>query len=182
LLDDGHLGKLFPVVLGDAKPDHTADDLKAFIRAYGEHAPRLTLFDDAAAALDHWSGRTDMGLITDGHAPTQHSKIDALALKSRFAYIITTGALGPERQFHKPHPRAFELMQDKLGTAGDRFVYVGDNISKDFVAPNALGWTSIWIDRPAHRPHRIHKHVTPPTGGAPHETIDDLRALITLFG
>jgi len=182
LLDDGMLGKLFTTVLKDAKPDYTADDLKAFVRAYGQHKPQLNLFDDAAHALEHWGARTPLGLITDGHAPTQHSKIAALELQPRFEHIIATGALGPDRQYHKPHPMAFELMQSHLGAEGDRFVYIGDNISKDFVAPNALGWTTIWIDRPTHRAQRIHKHASPPDGGAPHETIHDLRALVSLLG
>lgn len=182
LLDDGHLGKLFTIVLAEAKPDHSPDDLKGFVRAYGKQQPDIRLFPDAAAALPHWHARTDLGLITDGHAPTQHAKIAALLLGERFAHIIATGALGPERAFHKPHPHAFELMQAKLGKEGDRFVYVGDNLSKDFVAPNALGWTSIWIDRPHHRHHRIHKNASAPTGGEPHAVIQDLGELARVLG
>ena len=56
-------------------------------------------------------------------------------------------------------------MQSADRRDGDCFVYVGDNLSKDFVAPNALGWTSILIDRPADRPHRIHKNMSAPAGG-----------------
>jgi putative hydrolase of the HAD superfamily len=182
LLDAGHLGQLFPKVLADARPDHSADDLKSFVRAYGQHTPSLSLFPDAADALDHWQPRARLGLITDGHAATQHAKIKALALAPRFAEIIATGALGPDRAFHKPHPRAFEMVQAALGVAGDRFVYVGDNLAKDFVAPNALGWLSIHIDRPAHRAHRIHKHTASPAGGAPQETINDLSELRRILG
>ncbi len=181
LLDAGHLGQLFPQVLAAAKPDHTADDLKAFVRTYGQHTPTLALFDDAADALDFWQPRAKLGLITDGHAATQHAKIGALALVPRFAEIIATGALGPDRAYHKPHPRSFEMMQAALGVPGDRFIYVGDNLAKDFQAPNALGWTTIRIDRPAHRHHRIHKHVMAPPGGEPHETIADLGALRALL-
>ncbi len=182
LLDDGHLGKLFATVLAEARPDHTTDDLAAFVRAYGGQTPDISLFPDAAEALAHWQPRRQLGLITDGHAKTQHAKIAALSLASRFGHIIATGALGPDRAFHKPHPHAFELMETALGKAGDRFVYVGDNLSKDFVAPNALGWTSIWIDRPSHRPHRIHKHPSAPAGGEPHVVIHDLGELTRVLG
>ena len=178
LLDDGHLGKLFELALRDAKPDHTADELKAFVRAYGRQEPQVRLFADAAEALTYWQPRAPLGLVTDGHAATQHAKITALALKPRFQHIIATGELGPDRAFHKPHPRAFELMQQKLGAPGDTFVYVGDNLSKDFVSPNALGWTSIWIDRPTHRANRIHKHTSAPAGGDPHIVVHDLGELI----
>ncbi len=181
LLDDGHLGRLFAIVLAEAKPDHTPDDLKAFVRAYGKQQPDIRMFPDAVEALPHWHARTDLGLITDGHAPTQHAKIAALLLGERFSHIIATGSLGPDRAFHKPHPHAFQLMQAELGKAGDRFVYVGDNLSKDFVAPNALGWTSIWIDRPHHRHHRIHKSAIAPAGGEPQVTIHDLSELERLL-
>jgi putative hydrolase of the HAD superfamily len=181
LLDTGHLGQLFPKVLAAALPTHTPDDLKSFVRAYGQHTPSLKLFDDAADSLDHWQPRAKLGLITDGHAPTQHAKIKALALAPRFAEIIATGTLGPDRAFHKPHPRAFELMQTALGSTGDRFVYVGDNLAKDFLAPNAMGWLTIHIDRPAHRTQRIHKHTISPNGGAPQHTIADLSELARLL-
>jgi putative hydrolase of the HAD superfamily len=181
LLDDGHLGKLFPQVLSAAKPNHTPDDLKAFVRAYGKHAPDLKLFPDAAVALDHWQPRAKLGLITDGHAATQHAKIAALRLAPRFAEIIATGALGPDRAFHKPHPLAFEMMQKAAALPGDRLVYVGDNLSKDFLAPNTLGWTTIHIDRPSHRAHRIHKHTVALPGGEPQHTVHDLSDLQRLL-
>lgn len=177
LLDDGQLGRLFQTALSEAKPDHTSDDLKAFVRAYGRQTPDIRLFEDAAEALAHWRSRTRFGLITDGHPATQHAKIWALALAPKFDHIIITGALGPDRQFHKPHPRSFEQMQAALGQPGDLFVYVGDNLSKDFVAPNALGWTSILVDRPAHRAQRIHKNTTAPSGGEPHAVVGDLGEL-----
>jgi putative hydrolase of the HAD superfamily len=182
LLDTGHLGHLFAMVLKAAKPDHTDADLKAFVRAYGRQTPSLRLFDDAVAALDHWQPRALLGLITDGHAQTQHAKISALELVPRFREIVTTGSLGPARAFHKPHPRAYEMIQAAIGERGDRYVYVGDNLEKDFVAPNALGWMTVCIDRPAQRAYRIHKNKTAPTGGVPHETIDDLRRLEKLLG
>jgi putative hydrolase of the HAD superfamily len=181
LLDNGHLGQLFPQALATARPAHTPDDLKAFVRAYGQHTPTLKLFDDAAASLDYWQPRAKLGLITDGHAATQHAKIKALALQPRFAEIIATGALGPDRAFHKPHPRAFEMMQTALGGPGDHFVYVGDNLAKDFLAPNAMGWRTIHVDRPHHRAHRIHKHTAAPSGGVPQHVIADLGELTSLL-
>ena len=93
LLDQGHLGKLFPTALAEARPDHSADELKAFVRAYGSQTPDIQLFPDAADALEYFGSRGVMGLITDGHAATQHSKIAALALAPRFRHIIATGAL-----------------------------------------------------------------------------------------
>lgn len=181
LLDDGHLGKLFGIVLEDAMPDHSDDDLKQMLRAYGAQTPSIALFADAADALAHWQRRGPLGLITDGHAKTQQSKVGALALSDTFAHIVYTGSLGADRAFHKPHPRAFELMETALGAAGDRLVYVGDNLAKDFVAPNALGWRTVLVDRPHHRDFRIHKSAVAPAGGDPHHVIADLGELVRVL-
>jgi putative hydrolase of the HAD superfamily len=180
-LDEGHLGRSFALVLQDVKPDHAPDDLKNLIRAYGSHRPSLRLFDDAARVLDHYAGRR-LGLITDGHDKTQQAKVAALGITDRFGSIVYTGALAPDRAFHKPHPYAFELVEAALGAPGDRFAYVGDNPAKDFIAPNARGWVTVLIDRPAHRPQRIHPLVTAPAGGGAHHTLADLTELPRLLG
>lgn len=172
LLDDGHLGSLFPVVLRQFAPDHTPAQLEAFIEAYRSHTPTLSLYEDAAAVLSELQDGRPLGLITDGAHTVQMAKVKALALEPRFHHVIYTHALGG-RAFSKPNPRAFELTEQALGRPGDRFVYVGDNPAKDFVAPNARGWTSVQVLRE----HRIHKHAVTAAGGQPHHVIDDLRAL-----
>lgn len=180
-LDDGHLGKSFALALAAVKPDHSAEDLKGMFSAYSAHAPSLKLFDDAALALERYRGRV-LGMITDGHAKTQQSKVAALGIAERFGEIVFTGALGPDRAFHKPHPRAFELVEARLRThPEDRFAYVGDNPAKDFIAPNERGWITVMVDRPHHRPQRIHPLVDAPAGGKPQAviaTLDDLRGVL----
>lgn len=177
MLDDGHLGSLFAAVLKRHAPDHTAEHLEAFIDAYRGHQPTLTLYADAAAALDHFGALGPLGLITDGTHTVQQSKVRALGIENRFAYLGYTSALGG-RAFHKPHPLAFERAEAVLGQPGDRFVYVGDNPSKDFVAPNARGWTSVQVRRSS----LIHAGALVADGGAPHHTIDDLSELPRTIG
>jgi putative hydrolase of the HAD superfamily len=181
LLDQGHLGRSFKMALDELAPDHTDEHAKAVLKAYGDHTPDLALFEDARSALAAFAGTT-LGLITDGHAKTQTRKVAALGIAPRFAEIIYTGALGPDRVFHKPHPRAFELMEQALRRAPeDRFVYVGDNPLKDFVAPNAMGWRTVLVDRPHHRATRIHPLQTAPDGGAPQITISSLADLAAVL-
>lgn len=177
LLDAGHLGQLFGMALAQRKPDHAPEHLQGLLAAYRDHEPVLTLFPDAAAVLDHLAGRVKLGLITDGHHPTQMTKVRALALAPRFAEIVYTQALGG-RAYHKPHPRSYEIVEAALGRPGDRFVYVGDNPSKDFVTPNARGWTSVMIERPG----RIHAGAQVAAGGAPQHTVRALTELPALLG
>jgi len=180
MLDAGMLGKLFAAVLSRHVPDHTPEQLNAFHEAYRCcENPELELFADAREVLDHYQKRGPIGLITDGSLLVQSKKVRALGIEKRFAKIVYTDALGADRAYFKPHPRAFETMAAALGTPSDRFVYVGDNPAKDFVAPNAMGWNTILVQRDHPRIHDIAR-VT--HGGAPQHTVRSLLELPGILG
>ena len=176
MLDDGYMRALFDQVLAARVPGHTPAQLEAFIDVYRLHDPAIALYPDAAWALDHFEPLGPLGLITDGQAEVQSSKVRALAIAPRFRHIVYTGALGG-RAFSKPHPRSFELMEEALGAPGGRFVYVGDNPAKDFVTPNARGWISVQV----HRPQRIHARAEAAPGGAAQHVVDQLTELPALL-
>ena len=173
-LDQGQLGQVFALALARIRPAYTPADLADFIQAYREHAPAITLFADAETALARYGADGTLGLITDGTHAVQKSKVAALGIARHFKAIVFTDALGG-RAFFKPNPRAFEVVQEALGRPRDRFVYVGDNPAKDFVAPNAMGWTTIMIQRPG--APRIHSNATVHDGGTPQHVIPSLDAL-----
>ncbi|MFV0296942.1 MAG: HAD family hydrolase [Hyphomicrobiaceae bacterium] len=180
MLDNGMLGKLFATVLGRHVPDHSPEDLRAFHEAYRRaEDPELSLFEDAAKALDRYERAGPIGLITDGTHYVQARKVKALQLEPRFARIVFTDELGDNRAFFKPHPKPYEIMAAALGSAGDRYVYIGDNPAKDFVSPNAMGWTSVLVHRPHPRIHDVNK-VAP--GGEPQYTITTLDDLPEIIG
>jgi len=179
MMDAGHRGNLFGLALARYIPDHAPEHVSAVHEAYRRHQPEaLSLFDDGAWALERYGSTGALGLVTDGHHIMQSGKVKALGIAPHFREIVYTGALGPDRAFHKPHPRAFELVAQALGAPGDRFVYIGDNPSKDFVAPNAMGWLTVWVDRPG----GIHEGAEVAEGGAPQVTIATLRALPDVLG
>jgi putative hydrolase of the HAD superfamily len=182
LLDEGHLGQLFRIVLQQRMPNHAQQHADGLIKAYRtcDLQPRdLTLFEDAVRAMARYEANGPIGLITDGTHVMQAKKVRALDLDQRFANIVYTDALGPGRAYFKPHPRAFEIMQSALDRQpGDRMVYVGDNPSKDFVAPNALGWTTVWINRGG----GIHAGAVMADGGKPQHEIGSLDELTPLLG
>ncbi len=174
LLDQGHLGQLFRLALAKRMPQHLPEHVEGLIAAYREHLPSLTLFEDAAWALAHFTSRLKLGLITDGTHSVQMRKVAALGIASHFRQIVYTDALGG-RAFAKPHPQSYELLETALGNGNDRFVYVGDNPAKDFVAPNARGWLTVMVDRPGTQ--KIHAGVKPAPGGLPQLTIASLTEL-----
>ena len=102
--------------------------------------------------------------------------MNALGIGHRFGHIVYTHAAGG-REFAKPHAGSFQAMAAAIGRPGDRFVYVGDNAAKDFIAPNAMGWVTVQVKRP----QRIHANAIAAAGGEPRhviETLADLPAVL----
>jgi len=85
-----------------------------------------------------------LGMITDGRPEGQSAKIDALGLAFSFDQIIITDELGGN-VYRKPCDKAFRLMAEALNVDFSQMCYVGDNIRKDFVAPDKLGMRCIWF-------------------------------------
>jgi putative hydrolase of the HAD superfamily len=179
LLDGGHLGELFRIALAERLPGHQPEHLTGLLEAYRNHEPELALFDDAGWALAHFAGQAKLGLITDGTHHVQAKKVAALGIAHHFQEIVYTHALGG-RAFSKPHPMSYEIVEQALATKGSRLVYVGDNPSKDFIVPNARGWTSVMVERPQSR--RIHAGAPVAAGGTPQHTIASLTELQDLLG
>ena len=120
--------------------------IKKLIDIYRGHKPDIKLYDDAKYILDIlYKKGIKLGIITDGYKITQRKKLEALNIDNYFECIVVTEELG--REFWKPHSRPYEIMKDKLNLDYDEMVYVGDNLSKDFVTANKLGMKTVFINR-----------------------------------
>ena len=120
--------------------------IKKLIDIYRGHKPDIKLYDDAKYILDIlYKKGIKLGIITDGYKITQRKKLEALNIDNYFECIVVTDELG--REFWKPHSRPYEIMKDKLNLDYDEMVYVGDNLSKDFVTANKLGMKTVFINR-----------------------------------
>lgn len=86
--------------------------------------------------------RMKLGIITDGRPEGQRAKLQVLGLESMVDQIIVTDELGGT-DFRKPCPLAFQRMKELLGVEYSEMCYVGDNIAKDFIAPEKLGMKAI---------------------------------------
>lgn len=79
-----------------------------------------------------------LGLITDGFSITQRNKIRALDIDYLFDLIIVSEEFGSS----KPDKRNFEVFS-QFDTK--QHFYISDNVNKDFIAPNQLGWTTVCL-------------------------------------
>ena len=117
--------------------------VSAYLAMYRTHRPDIHLEEDVVAALDalKTAGCT-MALITDGRSVQQRNKIAALGLNRWIADgdIVISEEIGSEKPDEANYRRIMNRHPDT-----DRFVYIGDNPKKDFIAPNRLGWTTVCL-------------------------------------
>ena len=114
-----------------------------YLCIYRNHKPKIALSNDIVQMLDVLKKQgVRIGLITDGRSIQQRNKIYALGL-SRWIEeedIVISEAFGSE----KPALANYMYFMERYFKCHD-FAYVGDNVKKDFIAPNVLGWTTICL-------------------------------------
>ncbi|MBI9070761.1 MAG: HAD family hydrolase [Melioribacteraceae bacterium] len=110
------------------------------IRSYRNHYPSIVLLEGVKEFIQKIEElNIPLGLITDGRSITQRNKIAALGLSDCFDEIIISEEFGSK----KPSIQNFQIFMDKY--RDHCFYYIGDNLKKDFVTPNKLGWNSICL-------------------------------------
>ncbi len=104
---------------------------------------RSTLFPGATDALDRLRAEgVRLGMMTNGAADAQRSKIERFSLARYFDHIVIEGEFGTG----KPDPRVFETLLSALDAAPEDTWAVGDNLKFDVLAPMQLGLHGIWVD------------------------------------
>jgi putative hydrolase of the HAD superfamily len=117
------------------------------VYVYRSARPRLELFSDAGPLLDALARHgVAAGILTDGNAMVQYSKLQLLGLRSRMDVVVLTDAVGPGTP--KPDTLGFEIACDLFGLPPERVSYVANDLRKDFAGPRTLGMQAIHV---AHR-------------------------------
>lgn len=118
---------------------------EACLNAYRFQMPKIHLYPGVEEMLKSLRKKGILlGLITDGRPEGQRAKIKALGLEAFFDQIIVTDEFGGS-EFRKPNPLAFQTMKERMNVEYAQMCYVGDNIKKDFIAPQQLGMRCIWF-------------------------------------
>lgn len=109
---------------------------------YRLHFPSISLSNKVRKILcELLENNVSLGILTDGRSITQRNKINALHLMdfvSKESLIISE-----EFGLEKPSLPNYQYFEQIYPNAD--FVYVGDNINKDFIAPNQLGWNTVCL-------------------------------------
>ena len=118
-------------------------DFEWMLSVYRNHKPCIKMDFDTKRTLDELkSAGVIMGIISDGRLLQQQNKIDSLGLSE---YMDACDIIiNSEVNRFKPDERCYRYFMDRYGEDSD-YCYVGDNISKDFITPNTLGWSTICL-------------------------------------
>lgn len=147
----------------------SAEELESLPDSVGQWPP----FADTVAALERLKTRFKLVILSniddDLFAATQ------LALKVPFDAVITAAQLGS----YKPGHAHFHAAVERLGVPRSAILHVAQSLYHDHVPAQALGFQSVWVNRPS---------LLPGTGVAltatatPTLEVPDLRSLVSRFG
>ncbi len=174
LFEGGVRGTTFDDALRRLGVEPAPRIVRQMVDVYRAHSPSISLLEDARASLDDLLADVRLAVISDGPIESQTAKARAIGIEGWTDLLVFTAALGPGCS--KPAPRAFMSITDQTACSGPACVYVGDNPSKDFVAPASLGWRTVRVRRPGSLHERI------PSGPDVEMELTDLWSLSTSIG
>lgn len=142
----------------------SADERAALAASVGDWPP----FPDTVEALRALADRFQLVILSN-------IDDDLFALSARhlgvpFAAVVTAQQVGS----YKPDPCNFRALLARLDTNPDRVLHVAQSLFHDIAPANALGLTSVWVNRRHDRPG---SGATPPATARPDLEVPDLRTL-----
>ena len=110
------------------------------LKMYRSHSPELKLSTGALELLVSIKNKHGkLAILTDGREVTQRNKLKSLGIDDKFDCITISEVIG----HNKPSKIGFELIEKTI--KGHNYYYIGDNLNKDFIAPNELNWKTICL-------------------------------------
>ena len=111
----------------------------SFLMMYRCHNPNIALTLETKKFIESaLHNFRNVVILTDGRSISQRLKLESLSLLKIPVFI------SEEWNSTKPDNKRFIAIMERYITCS-QFCYVADNPSKDFIAPNALGWISICL-------------------------------------
>jgi putative hydrolase of the HAD superfamily len=141
----GERKKTFDVTLKRLGVEYNETLIQDLVDCYRAHFPNIQPYDDVVPILHHLKGKYHLALITDGYLQAQRNKVRVLDIEQFFEKIVYTDAYSED--YWKPSPFSYRLVMENFLAEGNECAYIADNIKKDFIAPNKLGWLTVQIKR-----------------------------------
>ena len=123
-------------------------EMQYLLDSYRYHIPNIQLYPNVDKVLNYYSSHSEIAIVTDGRSKTQRNKIIALGL----THMLTSIVISEELQTEKPCRKNFEKVVSE--TIGNEYIYIGDNLKKDFITPKHMGWTTICLKDQGNNIHK----------------------------
>ena len=105
---------------------------------YRLHCPKISLSESTKLTLDIIKNNAKhVAIVTDGRELSQRQKLYSLGLSDWPVFISESW------DEIKPGEKRFKHIMKTMPASN--YVYIGDNIKKDFVTPNKLDWVSVGV-------------------------------------
>lgn len=120
-------------------------DMPAVVDTCRNHKPDFR--EESASRAREWIGTVLRqgnipAIITDGRTVTQRNKLEGLGILDMIdsENILISSEQGADKKSDLMFRRLMERHPE-----ADGFVYVGDNVEKDFLWPGRLGWKTVGV-------------------------------------
>jgi 2-haloacid dehalogenase len=137
------------------------------VARFADSVGRWPPFPDSTEALRRLAGRFRLGVITNCDEDLFARSNERLGV--RFDWVVTA----ERARSYKPNPRSFEVALAAIPVARDRILHVAQSLYHDHVPAQALGLSTVWIDR---RRGRAGFGATPPATARPDLVFPTLEA------
>lgn len=101
----------------------------------------VELLPGAQEALRASEAVGPVGVVTNGPADRQRTKLDAVGISDRFETVV----FGAELSRSKPHSLPFDRALDDLGVGRDQVLYVGNSLEYDVAGAHNAGLEVAWL-------------------------------------
>lgn len=110
------------------------------LKTYRTHNPSLELFEGVMEVVEKIKKKGGkIGIITDGRISTQTTKLKALGIFDIVDKIVISEEVGTE----KPAEKNYHIIENVF--PNHSYLYMADNLRKDFISPNKLGWKTLGL-------------------------------------
>lgn len=122
-----------------------ADLTEVVNRALGEYSAQVVLMPGAKEVLEFASQRLPLALVSNGPSNMQRAALRSVGIERYFTATVVSG--DEDVAARKPNPRIFELACQRLNTAPEHVLMVGDNREADIRGALAHGLQAVWVGK-----------------------------------
>ncbi|MGN7941322.1 MULTISPECIES: HAD family hydrolase [Bacillaceae] len=171
LFEEGERKYIFNRALDRLNVNYNNKLIHSLLKTYRTHLPDIQLLNDAKWVIENLHDSVKLGIISDGYIDAQYNKVKALNLKNMFHSIILSDRFG--RENWKPSKVPYLHVCMALQVEHKDCIYIGDNLSKDFITAKSLGWKTVYIERR----HGMYPNIIVDEEYQAHYKISDLKEL-----